>query len=111
GIADQRHHGVAMTAEHEAGDILDRDAELLGEEIAEARAVEHAGHADDPLRWKTRDFLHHPDHDVERVRDDDDEGLRTMLLDVLTDRGDDLGVDADEIVAAHAGLARDAGGD
>ncbi|HXZ02704.1 MAG TPA: malate dehydrogenase, partial [Stellaceae bacterium] len=34
-----------------------------------------------------------------------------MLLDGAADRGDDLGIFADEIVAAHAGLAREAGGD
>src|SRR3546814_2961638 len=45
-IADQRHHGVAMTAEHEGVDVVDRDVEFLGQEVAEARAVEHAGHAD-----------------------------------------------------------------
>ena len=38
-----------MAAQHEGGHVLDRDLELLGEEIAEARAVEHAGHADDAL--------------------------------------------------------------
>ena len=40
------HHRVAVAAEHEGGDVLDADAEFLGEEMAEARAVEHAGHAD-----------------------------------------------------------------
>ena len=37
--------------------------------------------------------------------------LGAMLLDRRTDRGDDLGVGADQIVAAHPRLARDAGGD
>ncbi len=100
-----------MAAEHKAGDVFDRNAELFGEEIAEAGAIENAGHADDACRRQAGHFLHHPDHDVERVGDDDDEGVRAMLLDVLADRGDDLGVDADEIVAAHAGFARDAGRD
>jgi hypothetical protein len=35
-----------MAAEHEGGDVLDRDVELVGEEIAEARGIQHAGHAD-----------------------------------------------------------------
>ena len=41
----------------------------------------------------------------------DDEGVGAMLLDGRGRPGDDLGVLADEIVAAHAGLAREAGGD
>src|SRR6185312_17393368 len=38
-IAHQRHHAVAVAAEHEGGDVLDRDVEFVGEEIAEARRV------------------------------------------------------------------------
>jgi hypothetical protein len=57
------------------------------------------------------DFLHQADHRIERVGDDDDEGIRRVLLDALADRIDDLGIDADQVVAGHAGLARHAGGD
>src|SRR5436305_586999 len=32
-IADERHHGVAMPAEHEGGHVLDRDLELTRQEI------------------------------------------------------------------------------
>ena len=49
--------------------------------------------------------------DIERVGDCDDESLRAMLLDRLADRLDDPGIDADQIVAAHPRLARNAGGD
>ena len=52
-----------------------------------------------------------PNHRVERVGDADHEGLGGVLLDALADRLHHLGVDADEVVAAHAGLARDASGD
>ena len=47
---DDRHHRVAMAAEHEGGHVPHRHVEFLGEEMAEARAVEHAGHADDRVR-------------------------------------------------------------
>ena len=100
-----------MAAQHEGRDVLDRDVELLGQEQAEAGAVEHARHADDAGRREAGDFLHQADHGVERVGDDDDEGVGRMLLDALADRVDDLGVDADQVVARHAGLARHAGGD
>src|SRR5689334_18034742 len=39
-ITRQRHHGVAVTAEHEGRDVLDRDVEFVGEKITEARGVE-----------------------------------------------------------------------
>src|SRR5271166_4790842 len=110
-VAQQWHHRVAVAAEHKGADILDRDPQLLGKEITEAGAVEHSGHADDTLRRQPAGLAHDPHHDVERVGDGDDESLGAMLLDRCTHRRDDLGVGADQIVAAHPRLARDAGGD
>src|SRR3546814_3446266 len=46
-VAHRRHHRVAVAAQHEGRDVLDGHLELLGQEVAEARRVEHAGHADD----------------------------------------------------------------
>jgi hypothetical protein len=74
----------------------------------EARRVEHAGHADDLLARKARDALELVHHGVERVRHDDDERVGRRLLEVLADAADDLEVDAQQIVARHAGLARHA---
>jgi hypothetical protein len=56
-------------------------------------------------------LLQRPDHRVERVGDADDEGVRGVLLDAGADGLHDLEVDAEQIVAAHARLARHAGGD
>ena len=56
-------------------------------------------------------FAQGPDHGVQRVGDADDEGAGRMLADAVADRLHDLGVDADQVVAAHARLARHAGGD
>ena len=100
-----------MAAEHEGGDVLDRDLELLGQEIAEARTVEHAGHADDMALRQAGKLLQRPDHGVERVGDADDEGLRRVLLEAGADLFHDLEIDAEQVVAAHARLARHAGGD
>src|SRR5512134_2156458 len=77
----------------------------------EAGRVQYAGHADHPAVRKAGGLAHHPDHHIERIGDDDDESVRAMGAQRLADFADDLGVDADEIVAAHAGLARHAGGD
>ena len=100
-----------MAAEHEGGDVLDRNPELLGEEVAKAGAVQDAGHAHDTLRREPAGLAHDPYHDVERVGDRDHESLRAVLLDRLADRLDDAGIDPDQIVAAHPWLARNAGGD
>jgi hypothetical protein len=56
------------------------DLELLGEEMAEARAVEHAGHADDLVVRQAGEFAQRPDHRVERVGDADDEGVGACFL-------------------------------
>ena len=60
---------------------------------------------------QARGLLQRPDHRVERVGDADDEGVRRVLLDAVADRLHHLEIDAEQIVAAHAGLARHAGGD
>src|SRR5215472_13416841 len=49
-IAHQRHHRVAMATEHKGSYVLDRNPELLCQEIAEPGAVEDPGHADDAMR-------------------------------------------------------------
>ena len=110
-ITDQRHHGVAVAAEHEGGDVFHRDVEFIGEEITEARRVEHAGHADHLLLRQTAGFLQRPDHGVERVGDADHEGIGRVFLDAGADLSHHLEIDVEQIVAAHARLARHAGGD
>ena len=100
-----------MAAQDKGADILDRDLQLLGEKIAKTGAVEHARHADDPMRRQSAGLAHDPHHHVEWIGDRDDKRIGAMLFDRLADGRDHLGVGADQIVAAYAGLARDAGGD
>src|SRR4029453_17469926 len=85
--------------------------EFRGGKKQKPRLADHPPHADDTLGREAGDLLHEADHGVERVGDDDDEGVGRVLLDALAYRIDDLGVDADKVVTAHAGLARDARGD
>jgi hypothetical protein len=100
-----------MAAQHEGGDVLHRDVEFLGEEVAEARAVQNAGHAADHVVRQARELAQRPDHRVERVGDADDEGVRRVVADALAHGFHDLEVDAQKVVAAHARLARHTGGD
>ena len=56
-------------------------------------------------------LLQRPHHGVERIGDADHERVGRVFLDAGADLIHDLEVDAEQIVAAHAGLARHAGGD
>src|SRR5918993_5319913 len=80
-IFDDWHHRVAVAAEHEGGDVLDADLELLGEEMEETGAVEHSRHAEDPVVRPAREFAQRPDHRVERIGDADDEAAGRVALD------------------------------
>ena len=108
---DDRHHLVAVAAEDERLDVLDRRLRLPGDE-GRKRAVSRM-----PAWPKTRslgkpgDVLGHVAHRVERVRDDDQDRVRRRGDRLLGDRLDDVLVRRDEVVAAHPRLARQAGRD
>jgi hypothetical protein len=97
-----------VAAKHEGRDVLDADLELVGKEVAEAGAVEHAGHADHHVMRKTREFAQCPNHRVERIGDADDECVGRIRLDAFADRLHHFQIDAEQIVAAHPRLARNA---
>ena len=80
-VAEQRHHVVAVAAQHQRVDVLGRHAGRLAHEVLEAGGVEHAGHADHPVLGEPGDLVHGVDHRVERVGHHDDEGVRGVLLD------------------------------
>ena len=82
-----------------------------GEEGAEAGACRGCRPAEDALLRKAGDVLGHVAHGVERVRDDDQDGVRRAGDHLLGDGRDDALVRGHEVVAAHAGRARVAGGD
>ena len=100
-----------MAAEHEGVHVLDADAEFPRKEGGEARRVQHTGHADDLVGGEARKFAKRPDHRVQRIGDADHESVRRVVADAFADRLHHLEVDAEQIVAAHAGLARHARGD
>ena len=100
-----------MAAEYEGGDIAHRDAEFEAQEVTEAGAVEHAGHAADHVVGQAGEFAQGPDHRVERVGDADHKGVGRVFLDAFADGFHDLEVDAQQVVAAHPRFARHTGGD
>ena len=107
-VACERHHGVAVAAEHERVHVTHRDAEFQRQEVTEAGRVQNARHADDFLCRQAGELLQRPDHRVERVGDADHERVRCVGGNAFADRFHDLEVDAQQIVAAHARLARNA---
>ncbi len=100
-----------MAAEHHGGDVGHGDVELRGDEGSEAGGVEHAGHADDAVAGEAGDFERGPAHGVERIGDEDEDGIGGMFGHLGGDGADDVVVGEEQIVAAHAGLAGEAGGD
>ena len=111
GRGDDGHHLVAVAAEHDGLDVLGRRAGLPGDEGAEARRVEDAGHAEHALLREARGVLRDVAHRVERVRDDDEDRVGRLGHGGAGDGADDVLVRGHEVVAAHAGRARLAGGD
>jgi hypothetical protein len=86
-IFHDRNHRVAMTAEHEGVDVADRDTlNSSARKVAEARAVEHARHADNLVVRQAGEFAQRPHHRVQRVGDADHECVRSVALDAFADR-------------------------
>ena len=100
-----------MTTQDKRGNVFDRNLEFVGQEITEAGGIEHAGHADNHVVGQARSLAQHPDHGVQRVGNTNDERLGTVGLDAGADGFHDRCIDAEQIIAAHAGFARDTGGD
>ena len=88
-----------------------RHVECFGEEAAHARGVQNARHAYDAVLGEAGALEGHLAHRIERVRDDDENGVGRILDHFVNDRRDDAGVRLQEVVAAHAGLAREARSD
>jgi hypothetical protein len=61
------------------------------------------------LLAETGEFAQRPDHRVERVGDADHEGVGRVVADAFANGLHHLEVDAEQVIAAHAGLARHAG--
>jgi hypothetical protein len=111
GEAGQGDHVVAVPAQEQGLDVLDRAADLPRDEGAEAGDIERAGLAHDAVGREAGRLPRGVDHRVERVGDDDHDRVGRVLLDLLAHALDDLDVGLDQVVAAHAGLAGQARGD
>ena len=99
-----------MAAHDQGGDVLVGHVEGLGHQGGEAGRIQYAGHARDAMGRESGHLLHGVDHGVQGIGDHDDEGVGRVLLDGFAHGLDDAEIDVEEIVAAHARLARQARG-
>ena len=97
-----------MAAQHQALDVLHRDIQGFGDERPVARRIQHARHADHAVLGESA----HPEgrlhHGVERVRHHNQNRIRRVLRRLLDGGLHHLVIRLQQIVAAHAGLAREA---
>ena len=110
GLAEERDDGLSRMATNNRdvrlGWIL-LTRELLGESLR-ANNVQ-SGNAKETLGVKSTGLLQHLsgnwDGGVDRVRNDEDEGLGGVLGDTLDKVTDDACVDLEEVITGHTGLA------
>ena len=100
-----------MPAEHQTRRRPAPRRRLLGDEGPVAGGVQDARHPDDPLAREAAGLHRDVAHGVQRVGDDDQDGVRRMLDDLLRYAGDDVLVGLEQVVAAHPRLAGAAAGD
>ena len=100
-----------MTAEQQRLNVFHRATEFHREERAESRDIEATRLAEHAMGWESRSLPRGVDHRVEWIGKNDDHSLRRELRDLFRDARDDAHVGLDEIITAHAGLARNARGD
>ena len=98
-----------MAAEHESLHVLDGDAERFRDEGAIARRVENSRHADHAIARKSADPVRRLRHGIQGIRDHDQEAIGGILHHLLDGASYDFGVGFQQVVAAHPGLAREAG--
>ena len=100
-----------MPTEDVGLDVAHGDLELLGNEGAEPRGVEHARHPKNTLARELTDFVGQLCHCIERVADDDQNAGGRSLDELQSHAPHDVLVGLDQVVSRHARLAWNAGGD
>ena len=100
-----------MSTQNKGGHIFDGYIKFFCEKQAEPCRIQHPSHANHLGRWQTRGALQNPDHDVKRVGDANNKSIRAMFFDTSANLIHHFGIDTDQIIAAHAWLARHTSGD
>mmetsp|Transcript_1490 Transcript_1490/g.3846 ORF Transcript_1490/g.3846 Transcript_1490/m.3846 type:complete len:284 (-) Transcript_1490:384-1235(-) len=114
-LAEQRQDGDAcVAAHHRHRHQLRVHAQDLRHKLVGADHVQRR-HAKELLRVVLASLLEHLSRNghggVDGIRDDGDPGVGAVVRDALHQRAHYAGVDVEQVVARHAGLARHAGRD
>src|SRR3984957_15587229 len=100
-----------MSSEDEGGNVLHTDFEFLRDESAEAGGVEYSGHADDALAGESAHLIRGLRHSVEWIGNDDEDAVRRVMDNLADYVVHDFVICVEQVIAAHARLAGDSGGD
>ena len=98
-------------AQQKGLDVQRGAADLIGQESAVTGRIQHAGHTHYAVGRELGGQECAVCHHVQGIGNDDDLGIGGVFYHLFGHRFYDTGVDADQIVAAHARFAGHAGGD
>ncbi len=99
-VPRQRNHFVAMTAEDDTVNVADADAQFHRQERLVTRRIERTRLPDDAVRREAAFVQRDVAHGVERIRDDDQNGIGRILRHFARYFADDLLIRAYQIVTA-----------
>ena len=90
-----------MTTQNKGCYVFNADTKFICQEITETGRVQNPRHTDDFTVFKPCGTLHHFDHHIKWIGDDNHESLRRIFFDILTDAIDDTRINANQIITAH----------
>ena len=109
-ITRQWNHRIAVSAQHKSRHIFNRNIERLGNKKAKTRRIKNTGHPNHAMWWKAGFLQRHIRHHIERIRDHDNNSLRSDIPHPFGNRTDNIGIGRLQIIATHTGLARNPSG-
>src|SRR5205085_3231628 len=104
-VAWQRNHRIAVPAQYERGNILDRNVQRFCKEATHSRRIQHASHANDTMLRETRTTKRDLTHSVQRIRDYNQNRIWRIAHNFVNNLADNVRVRLQKIVAAHARLS------
>ena len=99
-----------MAAQNKGCHVAHGHIEFLSKEVTETRTVQNASHAADLVVGQTAELAQRPNHRIQRVGDADNEGVGRVGSNAFANGFHDLKVDAQKVITAHAGFARNTSG-
>src|SRR5208337_3563448 len=102
----QRHHIIAMSAQHKRVHVLHAHPALHRHKRAHPRRIQHARHPQHPILWEPAHPERRLSHRIQRIRHHNNDALRRVLHNLLHHRLYHVVIRLQQIVAAHSRLPR-----